>query len=195
MVVNWKRKSEYHRPANVGAVITLVFIFQYLHDQYGWGRYRFHSIMDEFEKFMQPPYPKYKDEFDTLVDDGMDRQMYDDFLRWLPKSQDIDDSYTIILGHKIIKNKKDRDDFVEAADIAYVLTIKILHEQFNFKKERMKRLQRKLKFYTECVFEKRVRIIEFMDCMSRECGQHYGALNTFLKNHGPMLSYIDEDGV
>jgi hypothetical protein len=188
--VNWKTPPTYHRPANVGAVVPFVLMFQYLHDKYEWGRYRFQDIMDEFEKFMKPPYPKYEKELEKLVDAGLDRQLYEDFMHWLPKTQDADDSYTVVLGHKSIRNKKERQELLEAADVTYILTFKILHEKYGFKKTKMNRMQEKLKFYNSCLCSKDVRIVEFMFCLAKECGQRYGALEEFVDKHGQNLAYF-----
>ena len=43
-----KLDQQYHRPANVGAVITLVIFYKNLKDHYGFGRKRFLYIMSQF---------------------------------------------------------------------------------------------------------------------------------------------------
>ena len=43
-----KMDRQYHRPQNVGAVITLVIFYKNLKDHYGFGRKRFFYIMDQF---------------------------------------------------------------------------------------------------------------------------------------------------
>ncbi|ERT60786.1 hypothetical protein HMPREF1250_0278 [Megasphaera vaginalis (ex Srinivasan et al. 2021)] len=54
MGINWhkvhenKQAEQYHRPENIGAVITMVLLYQALHDTYGYGRATFAKIMSTF---------------------------------------------------------------------------------------------------------------------------------------------------
>lgn len=179
--VSWGEKDKYHKPDNVGAVVTFTLIFQHLHDTYNYGRFKFAEIMNEFEKFLQPPYPKYEQDYNTLLDVGLDRQLYQDYLRRLPKAQEQDDTYSYVLGKQVFTNKKERERYIESAEVTYLLVLKILHEKCKFTKKRINKLQKYLKDAENSIFNKDVKIVEFMECLSQECKQRYGILEDYRK--------------
>lgn len=155
----------YHRPANIGAVITFVIIYKNLHDHYQFGRKRFAYIME---------------------------QLYNDYMHHAAKMAEIDDTYSRILDKSPVTSKRDREEYNEAAEIAYKVCMLILCRYLKFGKKRLNDLQRYMKADMWCILEKRVKIIEFMNMLHESCAQNFGALDDWMKKYHRVYG---EDGM
>lgn len=181
--ISYPHERQKHHPDNIGGVVTFVLMLQALHDRYGFGRNRFHTIYDEFVKLIDAAQNSntlhLHKILDSLVSIGVDVQMYHDFIRRLDRMVSNDETYWVVLGRRPIRGKKERTDMEDSARIVYILMLEILRKFFGFREKRLKFVQDKIKFYEQCISEKDVKLVEFMDCLARECDQGYGALDEY----------------
>jgi hypothetical protein len=186
-----KLDQQYHRPANVGAVITLVIFYKNLKDHYGFGRKRFLYIMSQFAAIQHNEWRMTQHQVDEAVyRKGLDETLYHDYLQRAWKMVESDDTYTRILGRKPVQNKTDREDYNESVEVAYKITMLILTKQLHFGKKRMNDLQQFVKKDMWCILEGRVKLIEFMNMLHESCAQEFGALDDWIKKFGKV--YCDD---
>ena len=156
----------YHRPANIGAVITFVIIYKNLHDHYRFGRKRFAYIMEQFDRYQQREWGLNQEEVNEVVTmQGLNEQLYNDYMHHAAKMAETDDTYSRILDKPPVVSKRDREEYNEAAEIAYKVCMLILCRYLKFGKKRLNDLQRYIKADMWCILEKRVKIIEFMNML------------------------------
>lgn len=180
-------ENMYHRPANVGAVITLVIFYKNLKDHYGFGRKRFLYIMSQFEAIQKNEWRVTQRQVDeTVYQKGLDENLYHDYLQRAWKMVEQDDTYERIIGKKPVKNKADRDDYNESVEVAYKITMLILTKHLHFGKKRMNDLQKYVKEDMWCILEGRVKVIEFMNMLHKSCAQEFGALDDWIKKFGKV---------
>lgn len=90
-----KLDQQYHRPANVGAVITLVIFYNNLKDHYGFVRKRFMYIMSQFAAIQHNEWRMTQHQVDEVVyRKGLDETLYHDYLQRAWKMVESDDTYT-----------------------------------------------------------------------------------------------------
>lgn len=155
----------YHRPANIGAVITFVIIYKNLHDHYQFGRKRFAYIMEQFDRYQKREWGLTQKEVNEVVTmQGLNEQLYNDYMHHAAKM----------------------------AEIAYKVCMLILCRYLKFGKKRLNDLQRYMKADMWCILEKRVKIIEFMNMLHESCAQNFGALDDWMKKYHRVYG---EDGM
>ena len=168
-----------HIAVNAAIASTQVLIYQALHDRYGFGRGRFAKIdtaVDEYSKHINHDgdrYSTYRDKMDAA---GLDLRLKQDFIRWLKKS----------LG---ISGKAEHAGAEAGMEYTYTLMLYALYDVFGFRRERLRWLQRKLKFYARLILDGEVMIPEFMKCMTLECGQKFENLESWEKKYGELRIY------
>lgn len=183
----------YHRPANIGAVITFVIIYKNLHDHYRFGSRRFADIMEQFKQYQRKSWSLTQKEVNrAVVMHGLDEKLYNDYMQRAAKMAEIDDTYSRILDKPPVVNKRDRQDYNEAAEIAYKVCMLIVCRYPRFTKKRLNNLQRYIKEDMWCILEKRVKIIEFMNMLHEECAQDFGALKDWMAKYHRIYG---EDGM
>lgn len=183
----------YHRPANIGAVITFVIIYKNLHDHYQFGRKRFAYIMEQFDRYQKREWGLTQKEVNEVVTmQGLNEQLYNDYMHHAAKMAEIDDTYSRILDKSPVTSKRDREEYNEAAEIAYKVCMLILCRYLKFGKKRLNDLQRYMKADMWCILEKRVKIIEFMNMLHESCAQNFGALDDWMKKYHRVYG---EDGM
>ena len=74
-------------------------------------------------------------------------------------------------------------------EYTYTLMLYALYDVFGFRRERLRWLQRKLKFYARLILDGEVMIPEFMKCMTLECGQKFENLESWEKKYGELKIY------
>lgn len=183
----------YHRPANIGAVITIVIIYKNLHDHYRFGHRRFTDIMEQFEQHQQMPWKLTQKKVNHVVAmHGLDETLYNDYMQRAVKIAEIDDTYRRILSKSPVASKQDRQDYNEAAEIAYKVCMLIICRYPRFTKKRLNNLQQYIKNDMWCILEKRVKIIEFMNMLHESCAQDFGALKDWMAKYHRIYG---EDGM
>lgn len=180
-------ENTYHRPENIGAVITMTIFLKELHDHYGFGRRRFKSILEQMEKIINENWYITKAQVDEIVDvRGFDDRLYRDYMQRISKTLDMDDTYKRIIGKEPIRGGKQREAFLEAAEVGYKGIMLILAKYSGFGKKRITDLQQYVKEDMWNILEGRVKIIEFMAMLHKSCAQKFGALNDWLKKYGKV---------
>lgn len=188
-----KMDRQYHRPQNVGAVITLVIFYKNLKDHYGFGRKRFLYIMDQFAAIEKKEWKLTQVEVDKFVyERGLDEKLYRDYIQRAWRMVETDDTYSRILGRQLIRNKAEREEYNEAAEVAYKIAMLVLTKFLHFGKKRLNDLQEYVKKDMWCVIEGRVKIIEFMNMLHETSAQEFGALDDWIKKFGKVYQ---EDGL
>lgn len=188
-----KMDRQYHRPQNVGAVITLVIFYKNLKDHYGFGRKRFFYIMDQFAAIEKKEWRLTQAEVDKFVyERGLDEKLYRDYIQRAWRMVETDDTYSRILGRQLIRNKAEREGYNEAAEVAYKIAMLVLTKFLHFGKKRLNDLQEYVKKDMWCVIEGRVKIIEFMNMLHETSAQEFGALDDWTKKFGKVYR---EDGL
>lgn len=177
--------NKYHSPSNVGAVVTYVLIMQALHDmfRFNWRRFNrlYNTWRDELECIR---YIRQCDPFKQLAD-GLGKaflsQVFQDIQRRLPKIIEQDDLYRTVLDRELRYNKADRKDIQESSEILYVTVLYLLRRDYAFTDADLQAVQEKIKFYLRCISDGDVRLVEFMECLRKECRQQFGALTEYKK--------------
>ena len=151
------------------------------------GRGRFAKIdtaVDEYSKHINHDgdwYSTYRDKMDAA---GLDLRLKQNFIRWLKKS----------IG---ISGKAEHTGAEAGMEYTYTLMLYALYDVFGFRRERLRWLQRKLKFYARLILDGEARLIldgevripEFMKCMTLECGQKFENLESWEQKYGELKIY------
>ena len=168
-----------HIAVNAAVASTQVLIYQALHDRYGFGRGRFAKIdaaVDEYSRHINHDGDRYSAYRNAMDDAGVDHRLKQDYIHWLKKSLGI--------------SGKDENKGAEAGmDYTYTLMLYALYDKFGFRRERLRWLQKKLKFYARLILDGEVMIPEFMKCMTLECGQKFENLESWEKKYGELKIY------
>lgn len=165
--------------SNAGVGSTYVLIYQALHDLYGFGRKRFAAINDVLDIYgmhinhSERTYREYRERIEAA---GMDYQMQQDFIRWLKKGLQV-------------SGKAENYGAEIAMEYTYTLMLHVLYEMYGFKRQRLRRLQKKLKSYAQSLRDGDVIIVEFMKCLECECGQKFIELKRWEEQYGEVKIY------
>lgn len=180
--IDWNGQR-YHQPGNVGAVVMYVFFMQALHDVFHFNWRRFERIYNTFQQNLHSlgyirdydPYKKMANELGV----AFLYQTYKDIQKRMPKLIEDDDLYPGVLNKQLTYTKAERHAVQEAAEIVYIMLLYILKRDFQFTDAKLQSIQDKVKFYMRCVSDGDVRIVEFMECLRKECRQQFGALTEY----------------
>ena len=136
-----------HRPDNIGAVVTLLILYKNLHDHFLYGKPKMDGIMKWFGRIQNGKWPGLTEQIINKTNDanGMDANMYHDYMHRVVKIVERDDTYKRILGRSPIRKSEDKKGYLEAADWTYKLTAFILCTKYKFDKRKLNLLQRYIK--------------------------------------------------
>lgn len=165
--------GERSKIAGTGALAsTQALIYQALHDIWNFNKKRLDALTKRANAYQNEGYTHYEDltrmrnRLDTF---GVDFQLRRDFINNLKKALRF-------------SGKEER----VSAEATYIIIFNALHDLYGFGKKRLQELQRKIKFYTWCLLDESlgVHIVDYMQCLTVECGQRYSSLNRYTEKYG-----------
>lgn len=164
--------------ANGSTISTSVLIYMALHDddalQFGCKRLcRITDKVNEYSHDIDGDGDKFTAYRNRLDGYGLNLQLKMDFTRALLKG----------LKYTGGKEMRGAEAGVEAT---YTLIFLALHDLYHFGPQRMKRIQERIKSYAWFIRDGTTHILEYMKCLSRECGLQYQALNDYEAAHGEV---------
>lgn len=170
--------------AKGGVVSTQVLIYQALHDVFNFSKKRLDALTARVNQYYQDGYTNDITPLRNRLDEiGIDFQLERDFIKNLKKA----------LG----ANGRSEYNGVEAgSEATYILAFNALHDLCGFGKERLQRVQKKIKFYVWCLLDETldVMIVDYMQCLHVECGQYFDTLVDFTKRFGTPDIYGGNPG-
>lgn len=145
----------------------------------------------KFAKVLEKPENRIRhltdDDIDRAVDQyGMNGKLYADYMSKIVKVVGTDNTYKKILGHEPVKSSTDRKRYLEAAEVAYKLTVFILGTVMKFSKTKINSMQRYVKNDMWALIDGRCKMTEFFDMLNRECRLEFGALDDWKRIVGDV---------
>ena len=170
--------------ANGGTVTTSVLIYMALHDddKLRFGKKRLDAITERVTGYSEDinhsaeKFIAYRDKLDAC---GIDFRLKRDFIRALQKGL----KYT---------GKQENTGAEAGIEATYTLILWALHDLYGLGRERLRRIQQKIKDYAWYIRAGDVHVLEYMKCLACECGQQYQALTGYEKEHGAICIYGEE---
>jgi len=183
-----------HRPDNIGALVTLLIFYKNLHDHFLYGKPKMDGIMNWFGKIQNGKWPGLTGQTINKTNDanGMDANMYRDYMHRVVKIVEKDDTYKRILGRPPIRKSEDKKGYLEAAEVTYKLTSFILCTKYKFDKRKLNLLQRYVKNDMWALIDGNCKLTEFFWMLHTECRLEFGALDGWMKRYGKIYG---EDGM
>lgn len=167
--------------ANGGTISTSVLIYMALHDGMGFGKKRLDAITEKvmaYSEDINHSAEKMTAYRNRLDDCGIDFQLKMDFIR------------TLIKGLQF-SGQKERTGAEAGMEVTYTLVLLAVHELYGLGRVRLRRIQEKIKDYAWYIRDGVVHVLEYMKCLTCECGQKYQALMGYEKEHGEIKIYGD----
>ena len=169
---------------NAGETTTATLVFMALHDMYGFSKKRMERLKNQCNKYNYESLandPKFtgkafaalRSRFEAM---GISERLERDFINWT------------VSGLGLI-GRDQREAATATIEACYVYLFLGLNELFKFGKQRLLKVQEKIKFYAGCIREGEPGIEEFMKCMAVECGQVYPGLIACEENYGEVKIY------
>lgn len=169
---------------NAGETTTATLVFMALHDMYGFSKKRMERLKDQCNKYNNENLasdPKFtgasfaamRSQFEAL---GISERLERDFINWT------------VSGLGLI-GRDQREAATATIEACYVYLFLALNELFKFGKQRLLKVQEKIKFYAGCIRDGEPGIEEYMKCMEVECGQVYPGLKACEAAHGEVKIY------
>lgn len=146
---------------NAGETTTATLVFMALHDMYGFSKKRMERLKNQCNKY----------NYESLAND--------------PKFTG--KAFAALRSRFIGRDQ--REAATATIEACYVYLFLGLNELFKFGKQRLLKVQEKIKFYAGCIREGEPGIEEFMKCMAVECGQVYPGLIACEEKYGEVKIY------
>lgn len=164
--------------ANGGAISTSVLIYMALHDDdhLRFGKKRLDAItakVNDYGKYIDHSAERYNLCRDRLDACGIDFQLKMDFIRALVKGL----KYT---------GKQETVGAESGIEATYTMVFLALHELYGLGQKRMRRIQERIKNYAWFIRDGVMHVLEYMKCLTLECGQQYQVLMNYEKEYGEI---------